>query len=101
MDDGAIILDHVHLFDARNVGDGQLLQVALQLLVVHCRGFVHYLLLPPCRTLEMKINLTKLNNKNLATRANMFCILLELLDLVGIHILIYFDSKRICNQATF
>ena len=46
VDHGAVVLDHVDLFDARDGVHGQLLQRGLQLLVVGRGGPVHHLLLP-------------------------------------------------------
>lgn len=56
VDDSSVLFDHVDFLNARNVGDGQLLQVALQLLVVRGGGLVHDLLLPSGRTLQKRYN---------------------------------------------
>lgn len=46
VNDVAIILDHVHLLDTGDVVDRELLQRALELLVVGCCRSVNHLLLP-------------------------------------------------------
>ena len=50
VDDGAVILEHVHLLYSWYVVDSQLLEGALELLVVSGGSPVHHLLLPPGRS---------------------------------------------------
>ena len=47
MDDGAVVLDHVNLLNARDVVDRKLLEAALELLVIGGGRAVDDLLLPP------------------------------------------------------
>lgn len=50
----AIFLDHIDLFDARNICDRQLLQITLKLLVICGGGLVNNLLLSASGALKMR-----------------------------------------------
>ena len=69
VDHRSVLFDHVHLLNARNVGDGELLQIALELFVVGGRRLVDNLLLSAGGTL--------------AASPDEFNVGLELFDLFG------------------